>query len=117
MKHLKTFESFSNTDINEEIDLKGFAQKIGIIKDPVKKRAELVKALSAGSSDQDMNRNSVRYKLWMKKDPEVADKLVDYLMKNSGFLSSTKYLAWDPNKKVWYDHGSDSRGAFTPGSI
>jgi hypothetical protein len=118
MKHLKTFENFSNIDINEEINLKAFAQKIGLIKDPVKKRAELVKALSAGSSDdKDMNRNSVRYKTWMKKDPEVADKLVDYLMKNSGFLSSTTYLTWDANKKVCYDHGSDTTGAFTPGNI
>jgi len=39
MRHLKTFENFSNTDINEEISLKdigqglkSFAQKIGVLK-------------------------------------------------------------------------------------
>jgi len=118
MKHLKTFENFSNIDINEEINLKAFAQKIGLIKDPVKKRAELIKALLAGSSDdEDMNRNSARYKRWMKKDPEVADKLVDYILKNSGFLDTTSYIDWDPNKKAWRDYGVDTRGAFTPGNI
>lgn len=107
MKHLKTFENFSNTDINEEIDFKAIGQKIGLIKDPVKKRAETIKAIQSHPA-----RNKT-YQHWLEKDKEVADKLVDFVMKNP----DVRYINWDPNKKVWYDHGKDTRGAFTPGSI
>lgn len=115
MKHLKTFENFSNTDINEEIDFKALAQKIGLIKDPVEKRAKIVKALSDGSSV-----HSKKYKFWMEKNTpegrEVADKLVDFLVKNSGFFASDDYITWVPAKKAWIDAGHDTSLPIAPGS-
>jgi hypothetical protein len=95
MKHLKTFENFSNTDINEEIDFKALAQKIGLIKDPVKKKEETLKAIQSHPV------KNKTYQDWLKKDKQIADKYVEFWMNNT----NAKYCRWDDVKKKFVDTG------------
>jgi len=91
MKHLKTFENFSNTDINEEIDWKALGQKIGLIKDPVKKKAATLDAI---------NKHPVKkknYEQFLKENPEKAEKYLEFWMENP----DEKYCKWDDKKNMF----------------
>lgn len=102
MQHLKTFENFKNTEINEEIDWKDLATKIGLIKDPVKKRETTIDAIKKHPSKKRT------YEEWLEKDPEIAEKYVEFWMNNPG----VKYCKWDDVKKKFIDTGiyRDSSG-------
>jgi hypothetical protein len=98
MKHLKTFENFSNTEINEEINWKEFTQKIGFTKDPAKKRKLTI--------DTIMNHPAKKkvYEQWLKKDKEIAEKYVEFWIENP----SATYCRWDEKSKKFVDTGISS---------
>jgi len=100
MKHIKKFENFSTT--NEEIDWKSLAQKIGLIKDPIKRKQETIKAIESHPA-----KNKV-YEDWLKKDKKIADKYIEFWMKNPG----AAYCKWNAEKNMFVDSGisKDSTG-------
>jgi hypothetical protein len=98
MQHLKTFENFSNTGINEEVNWKKFAQEIGLLKDPVKKRKLTIDAIMKHPS------RKKAYEEWLEKDKEIAKKYVEFWMKNPG----STYCRWDEKLKKFVDTGISS---------
>jgi DNA polymerase III gamma/tau subunit len=105
MKHLKTFESFSNIDINEEISikdigqgLKSFGQKIGLLKTDEQKRQA---ALEFIKSHPVYNK---AYENFLKEDPKKAEKYVQFRIKNP----DKKYIKWDDVKKDFVASGKES---------
>ena len=102
MKHLKTFESFSNIHINEEISikdigqsLKSFGQKIGLLKTDEQKRQA---ALEFIKSHPVYNK---AYENFLKEDPKKAEKYVQFRIKNP----DKKYIKWDDAKKDFVASG------------
>ena len=96
MKHLKTFENFSNTEINEEISLKdigqalkSFAQKIGVLKTDEQKRKAALDFIKGHRVYNEA------YEKMLKEDPEKAEKYVQFRIDNP----DKKYIKWDDVKK------------------
>lgn len=99
MKYLKTFENYSNSDVNEEIDFKALGQKavalgqkIGITKDPVKKRAIALDAIQRHPN------KSKKYLMYLKEDPKKAEKYVDIHVKYAYEKGDILYIGWSKEK-------------------
>jgi hypothetical protein len=105
MKHLKTFENFSNTEINEEISLKdigqalkSFAQKIGVLKTDEQKRKAALDFIKGHRVYNEA------YEKMLKEDPEKAEKYVQFRIDNP----DKKYIKWDDVKKEFVASGKES---------
>lgn len=92
MKHIKTFESFQQEHIDESMPWHSKERKAS---DLTKKKEDAI--------DTIMNHPSKRaaYLDWKKKDAEIADKYVEFEMKNPDVM----YREWDPSKKEFVSTG------------
>jgi hypothetical protein len=88
MKHLKKFENFSN----EEIDWRDLGRKIGILEDPVKRKATALDAIQKHSM------KSQTYAALLKEDPKKAEKFLDFHAEHDYKPGDILYPKWDSVK-------------------
>jgi len=100
MKHLKKFENFSN----EEIDWRDLGRKIGILSDPVKRKATALDAIQKHSM------KSQTYADLLKEDPKKAEKFLDFHAEHGYKVGDILYPKWDPVKNKFVDAGISRDG-------